>query len=119
LPPTITTLMLVIFGLVFVFSILLYGQILMVLRPHSQKTKDLLIGKGENWRDKTHFRFSVGSVGVLFGTGGDMFCGLSQAAFQRISVSYFGSLKKSMFIRIGARLSISLFIGARIWKLNS
>ena len=83
LPPTITTWVLVIFGLVFVFALLLYGQILMVLRPHSQKTKDLLIGKGEDWRDKTHFRFSVGgawadllfwlpsllvgSVGVLLG----------------------------------------------------
>ena len=83
LPPTLTTWVLVIFGLVFVFAILLYGQILMVLRPHSQKTKDLLIGKGEDWRDKTHFRFSVGgawadllfwlpmlltgSIGVLFG----------------------------------------------------
>jgi hypothetical protein len=83
LPPTLTTWVLVIFGLVFVFAILLYGQILMVLQPHSRKTKDLLIGKGEDWRDKTHLRFSVGgawadllfwlpallagSVGVLFG----------------------------------------------------
>ena len=51
LPPTITTWVLVIFGLVFVFALLLYGQLLMVLRPHNQKTKDLLIGKGEDWME--------------------------------------------------------------------
>ena len=83
IPPTITTWVLVIFGLVFVFALLLYGQLLMVLRPHNQKTKDFLIGNDEDWRDKTHFRFSfggawadllfwvpmllAGSVGVLFG----------------------------------------------------
>jgi len=44
-------------------------------------------------------------------TGGDMFCGLCQAVFRRISVSYFGLLKRSMFIRTGARLFIILFIG--------
>jgi len=79
----INDLVLVIFGLVFVFAVLVYGQILMVSRPHGRKTKDLLIGKGEDWRDKTHFRFSyggawadllfflplllAGSVGVLLG----------------------------------------------------
>jgi len=51
IPPTLTTWVLVIFGLVFVFALLLYGQLLMVLRPHSQKTKDFLIGKGEDWME--------------------------------------------------------------------
>ena len=28
----------------------------MLLQPHSQKTRDLVIGKNEAWRDKTHFK---------------------------------------------------------------
>ena len=39
---------------------MLYAQALMVVRPHSWKTRDLLIGKSEDWRDKTHFRYSYG-----------------------------------------------------------
>jgi hypothetical protein len=51
--------------------------------PHSPKSKEGMIGKGEDWRDKTHFRFALGgawadwllhfplfvsgSVGVLLG----------------------------------------------------
>jgi hypothetical protein len=28
----------------------------MLLQPDGQKAKDILIGKGEEWRDKTHFK---------------------------------------------------------------
>ena len=28
----------------------------MLLNPKGQKAKDILIGKGEDWRDKTHFK---------------------------------------------------------------
>ena len=31
-------------------------QLVVLLQPHSQKTKELVIGKGEEWRDKTHFK---------------------------------------------------------------
>ena len=50
---------------------------------HSQKAKDIITGKGEDWRDKTHFRMcrvtaradlvvwlplmAAGSIGVLLG----------------------------------------------------
>ena len=83
LEPTLITWILIIFGLVFIFLPMLIVQLLMVLRPHSQKTRDIIIGKGEDWRDKTHFRMSygdgwadliiwlpllaAGSVGVIFG----------------------------------------------------
>ena len=60
--PTVVTWVLVIFGAVFIFLLLLYAQLLMVLRPRSQAAQDLLIGKGEAWRDKTHFRMSLGSA---------------------------------------------------------
>lgn len=60
--PTFITWILVIFGALFIFLPMLYTQLLMALRPHSQKTKDLLIGKGEDWRDKTHFRMAWGAA---------------------------------------------------------
>jgi hypothetical protein len=81
--PTLITWILVIFGVVFIFLLLLYAQLLMVLRPRSQATKDMIIGKGEDWRNETHLRVSygaawadiviwfpllvAGSVGVLLG----------------------------------------------------
>ncbi len=81
--PTVVTWGLVIFGIVFIFLPILYAQLLMVRRPQDQKTKDLIIGKGEDWRDKSHLRFSygigwadlvfwlpllvAGSIGVLLG----------------------------------------------------
>ncbi len=60
LQPTLITWILIVFGIVFIFLPLLYAQILVVLQPHSRKTKDLIIGKGEDYRDKTHFRMSYG-----------------------------------------------------------
>jgi hypothetical protein len=62
LKPTFITWILVVFGAVFIFVPMLYAQLLIVLRPRSQKTKDLLIGKGEDWRDKTHLRMSYGAA---------------------------------------------------------
>jgi len=83
LQPTIITWILVIFGAVFIFLPILYAQLLMALRPHSQRARDYIIGRGEDWRDKTHFRMSygvgwadlalwlpmlaAGSIGVLLG----------------------------------------------------
>ena len=82
LEPTVVTWILVIFGIV-AYLPLKYCQLLVIASPHAQKTKDIAIGKGEDWRDRTHFRFSyggawadwivqlpllvTGSVGVLLG----------------------------------------------------
>jgi hypothetical protein len=41
---------------------MLYAELLMALRPHSRQTKDLLIGKGGDWRDRTHLRMSLGAA---------------------------------------------------------
>jgi hypothetical protein len=59
LEPTLTTWILVISGLL-IYVPVIYGQILLLMHPHSQTTKDFVIGKGENWRDRTHFRSSYG-----------------------------------------------------------
>jgi hypothetical protein len=80
--PTIVTWIIIIFG-VMTCGPLLYAQLVMLLQPEGQKTKDILIGKGEEWRDKTHFKsayalawadwifllpaFAAGIIGVLLG----------------------------------------------------
>jgi hypothetical protein len=82
LQPTLITWILIIFGLI-TCGPLLYAQLVMLTQPHSQKAKDILIGKGEDWRDKSHFKsayalawadwilfmpvFVAGIIGVLLG----------------------------------------------------
>jgi len=72
----------VVFGLVTCLPLFLAQLILLVDRK-GQKAKDVLIGKGQEWRNETHFRSAlgmawadwllllplliVGSVGVLLG----------------------------------------------------
>lgn len=52
------------------FLPLLTAQLMMIFKPNNQKTKDLIIGKGEDWRDKTHFKsalaFAWADLLVLF-----------------------------------------------------
>jgi hypothetical protein len=59
--PTFVTWVIIVFG-VATLTPLILAQMAMLIRPHSQETKDLLIGKGENWRDKTHFKLSLGAA---------------------------------------------------------
>ena len=55
LQPTLVTWILIIFGLI-TCGPLLYAQLVMLLQPHSQKAKDLMIGNGQDWRDRSHFK---------------------------------------------------------------
>lgn len=80
--PTITTWIIIIFGFI-TCAPLLVAQSVILLQPNGQKAKDILIGKGEDWRDKTHFKsayafaladwfiflpaFVAGIIGVLLG----------------------------------------------------
>lgn len=52
---TTITWLVVIFGLI-TFGPLVYAQMIMLRRPRSQRASDLMIGKGETWRDKSHFK---------------------------------------------------------------
>ena len=83
LKPSVLAWVLVIFGVLFIFIPIVYVQLSVAINPDSQKTKDMIIGKGEDYRDNTHARLSygisisdlifwlpvlaAGSVGVLMG----------------------------------------------------
>jgi hypothetical protein len=53
--PTIVTWIIIIFGII-TCGPLLYAQLIILLQPEGQKAKDILIGKGKEWRDRTHFK---------------------------------------------------------------
>ena len=58
LEPTVISWILIIFGLI-TCGPLLYAQFVMMFKPHGEKAKILMIGKGENWRDESHFKSQV------------------------------------------------------------
>jgi len=80
--PSLITWIIALFGAI-TFLPLLGAQLLMIVKPQDQKTRDLIIGKGEDWRDKSHFKYSLafawadwlvifpllvsGNIGVLSG----------------------------------------------------
>jgi len=59
LQPTLITWILIVFGAITLLP-LFFVQVLMLIDPTGKKTKDNIIGKGEEWRDKTHFKSSLG-----------------------------------------------------------
>ena len=82
LEPTVVTWILIIFGAITLVP-LLFAQLTILVDPQGQRARDVLVAKGENWRDRTHFRSAygfawadwllvvplttAGSVGVLLG----------------------------------------------------
>ena len=57
--PTVITWVLIIFGLITCLP-LLFAQLVMLIEPEGRRAKDILVGKGEEWRDRTHFRSAYG-----------------------------------------------------------
>ncbi len=53
--PTMITGMLIIFGLITCLP-LVFAQLIILIEPEGKRAKDILIGKDEEWRDKTHFK---------------------------------------------------------------
>ena len=93
--PTIITWILIVFGLITCLP-LLAAQILMIRNPMGRKTQDIIIGKGEKWRDEHHKKtayglawadwiifaplFLAGTYGVITGTAwGYILWGISGA----------------------------------------
>jgi len=67
--PTIFTWILAVFGAI-TFLPLMMAQLIMLFKPQSQQAKDLIIGKGKEWRDHTHYRsalaFAWADILVIF-----------------------------------------------------
>lgn len=53
--PTLVTWILIIFGVI-TCAPLLYANLIMLIKPDSERARTLLIGKGEQWRDRSHFK---------------------------------------------------------------
>ena len=53
--PTLITWILILFGLITCLPMLI-AQLIMLIEPDGKRAKDILIGKDEEWRDKTHFK---------------------------------------------------------------
>ncbi len=58
--PTIVTWVLSIIGVI-IYLPALYIQTLAICKPYSQKVKDMLVGKGGDYHDKTYFNFCQGT----------------------------------------------------------
>ena len=59
--PTPVTWGLILFGVI-TLTPLVVAQFSMLTGPERGKTRDLIIGKGEDWRDRTHFRMALGAA---------------------------------------------------------
>lgn len=94
--------LIIVFGLVTCLPLLL-AQLTIIVDPKGNKAKDILIGKGQEWRDKSHFKsayslaivdwvvflpcFAIGVVGVVLGAiWGYFFLGLAGAIQLYINV---------------------------------
>ena len=56
--PTLVTWILLVGGAV-TFLPLLVAQTMMIFQPRSKATRELLVGKGEDWRNETHFKTAL------------------------------------------------------------
>jgi hypothetical protein len=61
--PTLVTWVLVVFGLI-TMGTPAYIYLVFLQSPNSQKSKDLMLGAGKDWRDETHFDLNLGFAWV-------------------------------------------------------
>jgi hypothetical protein len=57
--PTTVSWILIVFGLITCLPLLI-AQLIIVLQPRGQRAQDVLIGKGEKWRDNSHYKSAYG-----------------------------------------------------------
>lgn len=128
LKPSVLTWVLVIFGVACIFLPMVYVQLNVVINPTSQKAKDMIIGSGEDYRDKTHMRVSygialadvifwlpllaAGSIGVLLGRAwGYVMWGVSGAISVYISIILFLTEREYVYPAVGPLVYYTIFWG--------
>jgi hypothetical protein len=126
--PSVLTWILVIFGVVVIFIPMVYVQFSVAVKPNSQQTKDIIIGRGEDYRDNTHFRVSygialsdlifwlpllaAGSIGVLLGRKwGYVLWGVSGAISVYISIILLFTEREYAYPAVGPFLYYTIFWG--------
>ena len=103
--PTAVTWVLVAWGVVTLVPLALV-QLAFLVSPHSPRSKEWLIGAHEDWRDRTHFRFSLGAawadwlVTLPLFVGGVVGMALGEA---------WG------YVLFGAAATISLYVNVILW----
>jgi hypothetical protein len=103
--PTVITWVLVIWGVI-TLAPLTAVQLALLLNPHSARSKEWAIGKGEDWRDKTHFRFALGAAWADWLIAIPLFVAGVVGMFLSEAWGY---------VLFGAAGTISLYINVILW----
>jgi len=103
--PTLITWVLVIWGVITLVP-LTAVQMALLLSPHSARSKEWVIGKDEDWRDKTHFRFALGAAWADWLVAVPLFVAGVVGVFLSEAWGY---------VLFGAAGTISLYINIILW----
>ncbi|NNE18153.1 MAG: hypothetical protein HKN10_06725 [Myxococcales bacterium] len=103
--PTIITWVLVVWGVI-TLAPLTAVQMTLLLSPHSTRSKEWVIGKHEDWRDKTHFRFALGAAWADWLVAVPLFVAGVVGVFLSEAWGY---------VLFGAAGTISLYINIILW----
>ena len=127
LQPTLVTWILIVFGAITMVP-LLAVQLIMILQPHGKKAKELIIGKNEDWRDKTHFKsayalaradwlffmpvFVTGIIGIFLGQNwGYVFFAVAGAISAYINIFLWFFEKEYVYPAVGPLAYYTYFWG--------
>jgi len=127
LQPTVVTWILILFGAITMIP-LLAAQLIMIINPNGKKTKELIIGKDEDWRDKTHFKsayalawadwlfviplFLFGITGIILEqTWGYIFYAITSGIMVYINIFFWIFEKKFVYPSTGALAYYTYFWG--------
>jgi hypothetical protein len=125
--PTVVTWVLVVFGVI-TLTPLTAIYVIFLRDPHAPKSRDLMIGEGKDWRDKTHFRLNLGfawtdflffvplfvsgSVGALLGEAwGYMLLGAAGAIMLYINIVLWFTEKEYVYPSLGPLRYFTYFWG--------
>jgi len=103
--PTVITWVLVVWGVI-TLAPLTAVQMALLLSPHSARSKEWVIGKDEDWRDKTHFRLALGAAWADWLIAVPLFVAGVVGLFLSEAWGY---------VLFGAAGTISLYINTILW----